>query len=122
MKKMMEIFHNPKKGKAQKWPHYFEIYEKHFNKFRDKEIKILEIGVCEGGSLWMWKEYFPKSKVFGIDIDPNTKKFEGENVEVFIGSQTDTTFLHNFAEQNARSSIPNKGKTDLQARCIPTAS
>lgn len=83
-----------KKRRIFKWHHYFEIYERHFQAFRHKEILILEIGVLHGGSLQMWKEYFgPKARIYGIDINPKCKSFEEENVEIFIGSQSDRQFL-----------------------------
>jgi hypothetical protein len=77
-----------------KWHHYFEIYDKHFSGFRGKEIVLLEIGLFQGGSLQMWKNYFgPKVKIYGIDIDPRCKSFEEEGVSIFIGSQSDRNFL-----------------------------
>lgn len=77
-----------------KWNHYFDIYERHFHRFRNKEIVILEIGVSQGGSLQMWKEYFgDKAKIFGIDINPSCKELEEENIQIFIGSQSDREFL-----------------------------
>ena len=39
-----------------KWVHYFDIYEKHFERFRGKSPVVLEIGVSGGGSLAMWKD------------------------------------------------------------------
>lgn len=78
---------NPGNGIC-KWAHYFEIYEKHLSKFRNKSPTILEIGVFDGGSLKMWSDYFgPGSTVIGLDINPHCKQYEGGNVEVFIGSQ-----------------------------------
>ncbi len=83
-----------------KWSHYFDIYEQYFSKYRDKEIVILEIGVFQGGSLQMWKNYFgPKAKIYGIDINPNCKELEEENIEIFIGSQCDPAFLKKVKEQ-----------------------
>lgn len=77
-----------------KWKHYFEIYDRHFSRFRDREVHVVEFGVSQGGSLQMWKEYFgPKAKIFGIDINPHCKKFEDEQVEIFIGDQEDRIFL-----------------------------
>lgn len=82
-----------------KWNHYFNIYERHFNKFRNKEIVVLEIGVSQGGSLQMWKEYFgDKAKIFGIDIDPRCKELEEENIKILIGSQSDRKFLRQVKE------------------------
>src|SRR5690349_21810982 len=77
-----------------KWAHYLEIYERHLQKFRGRDVAILEIGVYQGGSLRMWKDYFgPKTRIFAIDIDPRCRQFEDENTSIFIGSQRDRAFL-----------------------------
>ena len=50
-----------------------------FSKFKDKNITFVEIGVYNGGSLKIWKNYFgPKSRIIGIDINPDCKKFEDD--------------------------------------------
>ena len=59
--------------KITKWKHYFPIYEKHFEPIRNKPIKILEIGILNGGSLEMWRYYFPEATIVGIDINPVCK-------------------------------------------------
>lgn len=83
-----------------KWIHYFDIYERHFEKFRDRPIKMLEIGVLGGGSLQMWSNYFhPESTIVGIDINPDCAQFAGGNVEIQIGSQDDAGFLEKVADQ-----------------------
>jgi 23S rRNA U2552 (ribose-2'-O)-methylase RlmE/FtsJ len=77
-----------------KWFHYFDIYERHFERFRDQCPQILEIGVSGGGSLQMWKAYFgPGVRIVGIDIEPSCKAHEGPDVEVFIGSQDDPSLI-----------------------------
>jgi cephalosporin hydroxylase len=88
-------FRQNDKRSISKWIHYFDIYDRHFSQFRNKEITIVEIGVSQGGSLQMWKHYFgDKAKIFGIDINPSCKQFEEENIKVFIGSQSDRKFLN----------------------------
>lgn len=83
-----------------KWQHYFEIYDCHFSKYRNKELVIVEIGVFQGGSLQMWKNYFgPKARIYGIDVDPECKKFEEESITIFIGSQSDRTFLNKLKQE-----------------------
>lgn len=83
-----------------KWKHYFDIYERYFASYRGKEVTILEIGVFHGGSLQMWKEYFgDKAKIYGIDINPRCKELEEENIQIFIGSQSDPVFLQQVKEQ-----------------------
>ncbi len=65
-------------------------------------MTILEIGVSQGGSLQMWKDYFgPKAKIYGMDINPQCKALEEENIKIFIGSQADRKFL-----QEVKRSIP----------------
>lgn len=62
-----------------KMSNYFNVYERHFSSFRNKDVVILEIGVANGGSLQMWKNYFGnKAKIYGIDINPTCKNFEEE--------------------------------------------
>lgn len=81
---------------VHKWHHYFDIYTKHFDQYRDRPIKMLEIGVFRGGSLRMWKDYFhPDSTIVGVDIDKTCKDHEiaDRNVYVRIGSQADPEFL-----------------------------
>jgi hypothetical protein len=94
-----------KKG-IHKWFHYFEIYDRYFSKYRNKKVRILEIGVQRGGSLQMWKEYFGEdSEIVGIDIDPNCKQLEEEGIKIFIGDQGDRNFWKKFKEDNGKFDI-----------------
>lgn len=78
-----------------KWSNYFEIYDKHLKKFRNKEnVTLMEFGIFQGGSLDMWENYFYNNlKIIGLDINPNCKKLEDANKQVIIGDQEDRTFL-----------------------------
>lgn len=80
--------------RLHKWVHYFDIYERHFERFRGTPATMLEIGVSGGGSLAMWRDYLgPRSRIIGIDIDPACKAHEAEGIEVIIGSQDDPALL-----------------------------
>lgn len=95
-----QYFYNNADRQITKWKHYFEVYDRHFSSFRNKEIVLLEIGVFQGGSMQMWKKYFgPKAKLYGVDIDPRCKDFEEENIEIHIGSQSDPDFLENLKKK-----------------------
>lgn len=79
-----------------KWFHYFDIYERHFERFRNKSPVMVEIGIAGGGSLAMWKEYFgPGSKIIGVDINATCKAHEAQDIDVFIGSQDDPELIKN---------------------------
>ena len=52
----LERFFTENQGRhIHKWKHYFEIYERHFSRFRGAEVHVVEFGVAQGGSLQMWK-------------------------------------------------------------------
>jgi hypothetical protein len=77
--------------------HYLPVYEAALAAFRDRPIRMLEIGVARGGSLQMWRRYLhPESAIVGIDINPKTSQFDNpsERLHIRIGAQQDTDFLH----------------------------
>ena len=87
-------FLNNEERLIHKWNHYFDIYDRHFRRYRDTDVVVLEIGVSHGGSLQMWKQYFgTKARIYGIDINPKCKKLEEKNIQIFIGSHSDRDFL-----------------------------
>ena len=89
-----------------KLQHYFDVYERHFCRFRGTDVHVVEFGVDDGGSLQMWKEYFgPECRIYGIDINPNCKDLEEDRVSVFIGDQEDRVFLRSLAGQIPRIDI-----------------
>lgn len=102
MSQLQEYFENNKDNAIDKWLHYFDIYDQWFKRFKNKPIVVLEIGVFQGGSLKMWRDYFGKeAQIFAIDINPKCKQFETENTKIFIGSQEDRNFL-----QYVKNQIP----------------
>ena len=91
-----------------RWAHYFPIYERWFEAYRGKEIVFVEVGVQNGGSIQMWRNYFGKdAKIVGIDVLPVCKQFEDadENIFVEIGSQDDPNFWAAFKEKYPRVDI-----------------
>lgn len=89
-----------------KWHHYFDVYDRHFSRYRGTDVHVVEFGVSEGGSLQMWKNYFgPKCKVYGVDINPYCKELEEEGIEIFIGDQEDREFLKSLAKEIPRIDI-----------------
>lgn len=89
-----KYFLNNSNRRLHKWMHYFDIYERHMERFRNTSPTVLEIGVFGGGSLQMWKEYFGEGcRIIGIDIDPGCKEHEDQDIEIFIGSQDDPQLL-----------------------------
>lgn len=81
-----------------KWMHYFDIYHRHFARFRGTSPSIVEFGVAHGGSLQMWKHYFgPGARLCGIDINPKCRRAEEDGISIIIGNQEDRGFLAELA-------------------------
>jgi len=76
MSDLLKLFdkHNTDKGSRKHF--YQEVYEPHFEKIRNKNINILEIGVWKGESTAALYEYFPNATVYGIDIFVRTNPEE----------------------------------------------
>lgn len=51
---------------------YTDIYEKYLEPRRKDILRVLEIGTYNGASLRMWRDYFQKAEVYGLDINPDT--------------------------------------------------
>jgi cephalosporin hydroxylase/tetratricopeptide (TPR) repeat protein len=89
-----QYFLNNSGKEIYKWLHYFDVYVRHFERFRNRRPVVVEVGVFKGGSLEMWRAYFGEgARIVGIDIDPACKAHECEGIEVFIGSQDDPKLL-----------------------------
>jgi hypothetical protein len=95
---------------------YARHYQAHFARWRRKRVTLLEIGVGgyedprEGGqSLRMWKRYFPKGRIYSIDVH-DKRALEEERIRIFRGSQDDPEFLRRvIAETGAPDIVIDDG-------------
>jgi hypothetical protein len=81
---------------------YLPVYESALAAFRDRPVRMLEIGVARGGSLQMWRRYLhPGSVIVGIDINRKASQFDNpsQHLHVRIGAQQDTAFLHSVLDE-----------------------
>jgi hypothetical protein len=98
---------------TDKWgPHWYaQLYETYFRSLRRKDINLLEIGIggyedpkMGGGSLRMWRTYFSRAHIFGIDI--YDKHLHNERrIKTFKGSQFDNEFLEQVLREIGRIDI-----------------
>tara|TARA_Y100000741_G_scaffold297947_1_gene238934 strand:+ start:1620 stop:2444 length:825 start_codon:yes stop_codon:yes gene_type:complete len=105
MPKLVNCF---KKSKffSTKHSNYFEIYDEILNKYQNKKITIVEIGILNGGSLFMWKNYFKKkARIIGIDLNPKAKKWQKYGFEIFIGDQSNINFWEYFFKKVGKVDI-----------------
>ncbi len=93
MNELQDWFENHEDRQIAKWTHYFDIYDKHLSRFKGKSPTILEIGVSQGGSLQMWKEYFgPGARVIGADFSKKCLELKDDGFEIVIGDQASKAF------------------------------
>lgn len=92
--------------KTDKWGyHYYTpIYASWFQALRHKPIRLLEIGVGwndkprhGGDSLRMWKRYFFKGQIIGLDLYDKSALQE-HRIKIYQGDQTDTALLKRISE------------------------
>jgi hypothetical protein len=94
---------------SDKWSRFNQHtahYEPHLRPLRDRPLKILEIGIGGyrdpqhgGASLRMWKRYFHRSLVYGLDIVDKSSIAE-QRIDVVQGDQADQQFLANLSERS----------------------
>lgn len=76
-----ELCHMMKKKDCDKglgFHNYSTFYHALFSPIRDKEVRLLEIGHCKKGvSLPVWREYFSKATIIGVDCEEIEDDSEG---------------------------------------------
>ena len=50
---------------------YTLFYEGLFKNKKDENLKIAELGILDGASLLMWKEYFTNAEIYGFEYNDN---------------------------------------------------
>ncbi len=99
---LAQEFGTDKFGTHRYTPHY----QRHLEHLREREFTMLEIGIGGyarsgkgGASLRMWKHFFPKAQIIGLDI--HDKSFvAAERIKAIQGSQVDEDLLHRIVEED----------------------
>ena len=91
----LEAFNSSPKP-SSKHTTYFQVYDQLLDPYRGKNITFVEIGVQNGGSLHMWRQFFgPHARIIGIDLNPDATSLREDGFEIFVGSQSNPTFWKN---------------------------
>jgi hypothetical protein len=90
---------------------YAKHYEKHLRALRRKKIILLEIGVggeqntqAGGGSLRMWRRYFAKGQIIGLDLYDKSLHAE-KRIHIYRGDQTDEAVLKQIVADFGRPDV-----------------
>jgi hypothetical protein len=84
---------------------YCKRYYQYFASIKEMPIRLLEIGVFDGGSHKMWQSFFPNGMIYGVDIDEACKQYDDERIKIFVGDQADTEFLYEIMKEIGEADI-----------------
>lgn len=73
--------------------HYLRNYEEWFEPCLERDMRMLELGICKGGSLQMWRDYFPRGIIAGVDLELPDLDDPTGRIRMYKGSQADTSLL-----------------------------
>jgi hypothetical protein len=89
MNNSLEQLYADHQGKvSDRWSLYLSEYDRLFSAYRDRPIRMLEVGIQNGGSLEIWSKFFPNAeRIVGCDINPACAmlEFEDSRVTVVVG-------------------------------------
>lgn len=92
MEKTLEQLYAEHTGKvSDKLSLYLSEYDRLFLPYRNRPVRILEIGIQNGGSLEIWSKFFPQAtRIIGCDIDPACAKlrYDDPKISVVVGNAT----------------------------------
>ncbi len=93
---------------SDKWSLYLTEYDRLFDAFRTKPIRLLEIGVQNGGSLEIWSKYFSNaSALIGCDINPDCARlsFDDPRIGLIVGDANTPDVLEQVFQRSPQFDI-----------------
>jgi hypothetical protein len=99
--------------RTDKWgSHWYAAhYAHHLRHLRNRPIVLLEIGIGgegdpgKGGeSLRMWRRYFPRATVVGLDIH-DKRQFAEDRIRIYQGDQSDEAVLRRIVAEVGRPDV-----------------
>lgn len=80
-----------------KWNNALVAYERHMARFKQRPVKLGEVGVWSGGSLLMWHAVLGEQcHVFGLDIAQDALQFQDNKTTIAMVDQGDPAAWSNF--------------------------
>lgn len=100
---MERVFGEHDGERCDKWRQYLPIYDRHLGRFRGSPVRMLEIGVANGGSFEIWRRYLGADAcLHGLDIsrsDEAIRCLAQVGATLHFGDQKDAALLQGIAAQ-----------------------
>lgn len=115
------LFLNHSGRLIHKWIHYLDIYEAHFSRYRGTKVRFLEIGVGQGGSQQMWREYFgPDADLICLDLEDLSSRVDPKYSTFYQGDETDEKLLQEIVDKHGPLDIVLDDGSHLSSHMIKT--
>jgi hypothetical protein len=84
---------------------YLDLYEKLLFSKKETAKNVLEVGICDGGSIKLWHDYFINATIYGLDVKKITDIWDGikNNGRIMLGcfdAYDETNFYTQLASKN----------------------
>ena len=86
---------------ANKEAGYLQAYAEILAPYRDRDIRLLELGIDKGGSLQLWRDFFPRGIIVGLDEQQVQVDDPSGRIRTYRGRQQDTAVLDQLARECA---------------------
>jgi len=85
---------------------YLELYQNLLEKKRTTAKNVLEVGICRGGSIKLWHDFFTNATVYGLDIIDINNIWDGiknDRIKLYRNDAYDEMFFKNtFLDKNIK--------------------
>lgn len=105
MKSLKQLYAEHEGKVSDKWSFYLAEYDRLFLPYRELPVRMLEIGIQNGGSLEVWSKYFRQAQVLiGCDINPDCSalRYDDTRVHVVVGDANQEETLRSVLSINSR--------------------
>lgn len=86
---------------SDKGQHYLQRYEQFLHDLVDRDVCLLELGVFKGGSLQLWRDYFTRGLIIGLDVNRVDVDDSTGRIRVYQGFQQDLGLLDKIRSESA---------------------
>ncbi|MBT2321964.1 glycosyltransferase [Variovorax paradoxus] len=82
---LKQLYSDHKNKTSDKWSLYLNAYDDIFSAYRNENLRLLEIGIQNGGSLEIWSKYFPNAELLiGCDINEACRALRYDDPRIYI--------------------------------------
>jgi hypothetical protein len=87
---------------------YLPLYQTLLGSKKETAKNVLEVGICLGGSIKLWKDFFTNANVYGLDVMDISSVWEGirNREDIILHTSTDAydeeVFRKNFLDKDIK--------------------